>query len=519
MPDPYVDEMSGIRLVGGETRDTSDVPARAAGTADEDAEPDALGYLADAILAAAPATPRVLLVGLGVAPLAGRLAAAGATVDLLVRSLDDARHLAAAVARGTDPNGSAAIPHQPVITDRAAADRIGPVRVLAGVVDRYHPSEHYDMVLAPSGPTESRSPDSPDLSAHGLLTDLGRLVCPAGLLLAGLPCPSGLGALLALPSPRSGPASWHRGAPGSRGTPPSPNDAARLTGLPLRAVYGAWPSSTAPRLLVTASASDAAATRAAAAASWAGFTDALRDPGVATQWAADAGLLDALAPGRLVVLGGLGDAVFPAVLDTVPADAAAREPLHDALDGHDLVEIREVARGLDDEALRAAAGEHLRRGLTAPWGLTDAATLTGHLLAAAGRSSGPAPTDTTGCSSMASSAEPLARRAAARRPTDPPAARPIESPALPPEDSRVAPALAEARVLVAELEAAVAERDAKVRWLEGTLRTREREVTVLERAVAIERSVAYRTLRQLARPVPAVRRRARRVFDRLTGPR
>ncbi|MGL5859678.1 MAG: hypothetical protein ACRCY9_00280, partial [Phycicoccus sp.] len=475
MPDPYVDEMSGIRLVGGETRDTSDVPARTPSTAGEDAGPDALAYLADAILAAAPTTPRVLLVGVGVAPLAGRLAAGGATVDLLVRSLDDARHVAAAVARGTDPNGSAAIPHEPVVADRTAADRTGPVRVLAGVVDRYHPSERYDMVLAPGGPTELRSPDSPDLSAHSLLTDLGRLVRPEGLLLAGLPCPSGLGALLALPSPRSGPASWHRGAPGSRGIPPSPDDAARLTGLPLRAVYGGWPSSTAPRLLVTAGASDAAPTRAAAAAaSWAGFTDVLRDPGVATQWAADAGLLDALAPGRLVVLGGPGDAVFPAVLDTVPADAAARAPLHDALDGHDLVKIREVARGLDDEALRAAAGEHLRRGLTAPWGLTDAATLTGHLLAAAGRSSGPAPTDTTGRSPMASSAEPLARRAAARRPTDPPATRPIESPALPPEDSRVAPALAEARVLVAELEAAVAERDAKVRWLEGTLRTRER---------------------------------------------
>ncbi|MGL5867374.1 MAG: hypothetical protein ACRCYX_16140 [Dermatophilaceae bacterium] len=525
MPDPHVDEVSGICLVGGETRDTTDAPSRAPDASAEPDPPTALPHLADAVLAAAPDAPRVLLVGLPAAALAGRLGAAGAEVDVLVRSLDDARHQAAAIGShaallngetcpdGVDPSLSTTAPNGPP-TPRSAgpedAGRAGSIRVLAGVVDRYSTDDRYDAVLAPGSPTDLRSPDSPDLGPRGLLADLGALVRPGGLLVASLPCPSGLDALLTLPSPRTGPAAWHRGAPGSREAPPSPEDAAHLTGMPLRAAYGAWPTASAPRLLVTAAVAGSA--RAAAAASWSGTIETLRDPGIATQRAADAGLLDALAPGRLVVLGGSEHTTLPAVLDTVPAESAAREPLHDALDAHDLAAIRTGARQFDDHALAAVAAEHHRRGLTTPWGVIDTVTLAGHLVAVAGRTpAGRTPAGRTPAGRTPGGSAPEATEATGDLRPGPPNATPVRA--------AVTPAVAEARVLVGELETAISERGAQVRWLEGMLRTREREIGVLERAIDVEKSSAYRALRQLARPVPAARRRARRVLDHLTGRR
>jgi hypothetical protein len=50
----------------------------------------------------------------------------------------------------------------------------------------------------------------------------------------------------------------------------------------------------------------------------------------------------------------------------------------------------------------------------------------------------------------------------------------------------------------------------RTRWLEGTLRARNRQVRLLERSIDVESSPAYKALRQAARPVPALRRAARR---------
>ncbi|EWT01155.1 hypothetical protein N865_11515 [Intrasporangium oryzae NRRL B-24470] len=66
---------------------------------------------------------------------------------------------------------------------------------------------------------------------------------------------------------------------------------------------------------------------------------------------------------------------------------------------------------------------------------------------------------------------------------------------------------------------AVDEQRRKVHWLEGTLRARERQVRLLERSIAVESSAAYRPLRQLDRPVPALRRAAPPVVNRLGRPR
>lgn len=62
--------------------------------------------------------------------------------------------------------------------------------------------------------------------------------------------------------------------------------------------------------------------------------------------------------------------------------------------------------------------------------------------------------------------------------------------------------------LVQRLRDEAVESRAKANWLEGMLRRRTREVTVLERTVSVESSRAYAVLRQAARPVPAIRRRA-----------
>jgi hypothetical protein len=86
---------------------------------------------------------------------------------------------------------------------------------------------------------------------------------------------------------------------------------------------------------------------------------------------------------------------------------------------------------------------------------------------------------------------------------------------LAPDTSSLADALARLAETGSELE--VARR--KVTWLEGTIRARDREIGVLRRTVAVESSAAYRTLRQLARPIPALRRRAGALVRRARGGR
>jgi hypothetical protein len=61
---------------------------------------------------------------------------------------------------------------------------------------------------------------------------------------------------------------------------------------------------------------------------------------------------------------------------------------------------------------------------------------------------------------------------------------------------------------------ALAVERARAAWLEGTLRARDREIGVLERSIALESSAAYKAFKQLARPIPALRRRARAALER-----
>lgn len=64
-------------------------------------------------------------------------------------------------------------------------------------------------------------------------------------------------------------------------------------------------------------------------------------------------------------------------------------------------------------------------------------------------------------------------------------------------------------------EDAIVEERAKARWLEGTLRARDRRIRVLERSIRVESSTAYALVSHAARPIPALRRRARQAAERL----
>ena len=145
----------------------------------------------DSVLQAGSPVRRILLVG----PRASRLLEdlpADAEVDVLVRGLPDARHLAAL--SGMRHAGA----------------------VHCGGLDRFHPQEGYDVVVALDGPDVLISPDSPGMGHAAVLQLLGRWLGGDGTLVAAVANELGFDRQFRLQVREAldSDDQWHRGATG-----------------------------------------------------------------------------------------------------------------------------------------------------------------------------------------------------------------------------------------------------------------------------------------------------------------
>ena len=183
MPSYQVDLASGTRLIGGEMAGWSDLTAQSSA--------GAVTCLLDPVLCAARSAPRILLLG----PRASRLLEdlpADAEVDVLVRGLGDARHLAAL--SGLRARGA----------------------IHCGGLDRFAPQERYDVIVSLDGPSVLMSPDSPGIGHAALVRLLGTWLSADGTLVAAVSNELGFDTQFRLKVREALDADdqWHRGAAG-----------------------------------------------------------------------------------------------------------------------------------------------------------------------------------------------------------------------------------------------------------------------------------------------------------------
>ena len=183
MPSYQVDLASGTRLIGGEMAGWSDLTAQSSA--------GAVTCLLDPVLCAARSAPRILLLG----PRASRLLEdlpADAEVDVLVRGLGDARHLAAL--SGLRARGA----------------------IHCGGLDRFAPQERYDVIVSLDGPSVLMSPDSPGIGHAALVRLLGTWLGTDGTLVAAVSNELGFDTQFRLKVREALDADdqWHRGAAG-----------------------------------------------------------------------------------------------------------------------------------------------------------------------------------------------------------------------------------------------------------------------------------------------------------------
>lgn len=273
------DSISGARVLAGHLVEGSDLDRATAALA--------IVPVLDALQAAAP-SGRVLLAGPSAALLAASLPGVE-QVDVLVRTLPDVR----------------------AIGDLAGL-RSG-VHLYCGGLDAFTTDRRYDLVVALGGPQRLLGPDSegmdvPQLVGHltGLLTDTGHLVLDIanelGLddLVSGRPDPE-----------FSSDQGWHVGADGFADRRLFARERGPLLadhGLEAVATYATLPSAAHHRVLVRAEALTTPGLQQQAAAAGARCLDELlldtpmlREPRTTVHRVVEAGLLDELSPGWLIV--------------------------------------------------------------------------------------------------------------------------------------------------------------------------------------------------------------------------
>jgi hypothetical protein len=184
LPSYQVDLASGTRLIGGEMAGWSDLTAQSSAGA-------VTCLLGPVLRGARSAAPRVLLLG----PRASRLLEdlpADAEVDVLVRGLGDARHLAAL--SGLRARGA----------------------IHCGGLDRFAPQGRYDVIVCLDGPSVLMSPDSPGIGHAALVRLLGTWLATDGTLVAAVSNELGFDTQFRLKVREAldGDDQWHRGAAG-----------------------------------------------------------------------------------------------------------------------------------------------------------------------------------------------------------------------------------------------------------------------------------------------------------------
>jgi hypothetical protein len=175
---------------------------------------------------------RVLVAGPHATELIQRAAGRSASLDVVLRSYDDAELIAEAL--GLEPGAEP-----------------GPVRVFAGGFDRYKADGEYDVIVALDGIPRLASTDTPALSWADAVGDLRRSLAPNGTLLLGAANAFALGRLLDVPDPMPADDEWGRDVTGS-GEPPAGLAAIEAAidhaGLVRRERYCVFPDATRPDL-------------------------------------------------------------------------------------------------------------------------------------------------------------------------------------------------------------------------------------------------------------------------------
>jgi hypothetical protein len=151
LPSYQVDLASGTRLIGGEMLGWSDLAA--------DSSAGAASYVVSVVLRAATSARKVLLLGPRASHLLEEMPA-DVSVDVLVRGLRDARHLAALSGLRSE------------------------ARTHCGGLDRLDTGDRYDVVVALDGPDVLLSPDSAGMGHVELLQGLATWLAPGGTLVA-----------------------------------------------------------------------------------------------------------------------------------------------------------------------------------------------------------------------------------------------------------------------------------------------------------------------------------------------
>ncbi|MFW5474973.1 hypothetical protein ACOCJ5_16815 [Knoellia sp. CPCC 206450] len=530
-----IDPGSGVRMVGGEIPEWSDLTP--------DATPAAVERLVVGAAERLAPGARVLLAGMPSARLRDRLPDA-LDVSVLVRGLPDARALA-------DGSGSSVGGTPSVEPARSG------MAVIAGALDRLHAAgDTFDLVVALGGPEATLAPDSTTPGARSWLRVVRELAGAGGAVVASVANPAGLDRLVGVGRP-DGDEAW--ASVGDQHEEPL----ALATFEAGWDVLAAYPSLEEPDLVV--SAKDIATSTGAgqlavrALAAHLDEREKVRDVWSTATTLLDTGLGLALAPAWVVVRGGAPEAPAPAVPaeaqlvesrlreavasrshnrtravvtayaawlaglsdSTKPTDSTgaahpeAPSETHPATSSADLRDVLVDGAGVhslvDGAAPAVAGGDDLERALTdfaervcadgtaRLWVAPTPALVLADLLSMVGATSG------TSSAPAASGAE------AAAHPSEP-----INGlDAIDDADARPSPTSRQALLLrLRSAEESLGETRRQVTWLEGTLRARDRRIRTLERAISVESSAAYKVVHQLGRPVPALKRRARAYLDR-----
>jgi hypothetical protein len=216
-----------VTLLGAEMLNWSDLePGNARGPL---GGPAALGLL-DAVL---DGTGRVLVAGPHATALIDRAAAGSASLDVVLRSYDDAELIAErlGLGYGVEP---------------------GPVRVFAGGFDRYDTPAEYDVIVALDGVSRLAGTDTPRLGWSEAVGALRERLPPGGRLLLGAANAFGLPRLLEPPNPVRADDEWGRDA-AANGEPPAGLDAIRasLGDFAIEATYAVYPDLTSPAVALS----------------------------------------------------------------------------------------------------------------------------------------------------------------------------------------------------------------------------------------------------------------------------
>ncbi|MGL5909972.1 MAG: hypothetical protein ACRCZP_08220, partial [Phycicoccus sp.] len=290
-----VDPMSGAELIGAEMPEWSDLV--------ESRNPTGSAALvADLWRAIAPS--RTLLIGAVASTFVSDLPE-DARIDAVMRGTLDVRAISELTAMRSS------------------------LRLYCGSVERFHSEQPYDLVVMLGGAGDLIGPDGTAMSEHDFVAHVAGHVAPGGLFVLGAANPLGLDAVLGADDDDDANHRWSAMTPGFDAQPlhrQPLHEVVAGTGLTVERTYAVFPALVRADVLLDVPACPPLGRGTArilgrSLARHLRDTVALRDPATTCRLVVDAGLVDHLAPGWLLVAR-RGDG------DRLPLPAAYRTESH-----------------------------------------------------------------------------------------------------------------------------------------------------------------------------------------------